>query len=349
MWFGPALGRRGAVAADSVRTRHAPGRRAVARPLARLSARRLVAEPDARRRRRSTCPIRSGFFCDKLSRRTWRYFEVFVTAEENWLPPDNFQEKPTEGIASRTSPTNIGMALLADLAACDFGYCSAGRLLDRIRQDVRHPGPHGAPSRPLLQLVRHAFAQAAFPAVRLDGGQRQPGRPPAGAPQRLARIDRDEVVCRPASLAVCATRLACCWTLPADFTARKRRAVRRWLALTCCTRLERLVKDLENRPDTLSAAATFLQRLVTAAAEIAAAVGADEELQWWASAFERSCTDHRDDLLHIAAWASLSSASGTAPTTRRVSRASGPHWTPRRACAKLPLCSSRCSRRSMRS
>ena len=85
-------------------------------------------------------------FLGKLSRRTWRYFEVFVTAEENWLPPDNYQEKPTavtarvpdhstphvEGIAPRTSPTNVGLALLADLAACDFGYCSVGRMLDRI-------------------------------------------------------------------------------------------------------------------------------------------------------------------------------------------------------------------------
>src|SRR5207248_258479 len=48
--------------------------------------------------------------------------------------PDNYQEPPAEAIASRTSPTNIGVALLADLAACDFGYCSAGQMLDRIRK-----------------------------------------------------------------------------------------------------------------------------------------------------------------------------------------------------------------------
>ena len=100
-------------------------------------------------------------FLGKLSRQTWRYFEDFVTAEENWLPPDNFQEHPARVVASRTSPTNIGMALLANLAAYDFGYCSAGRLLDRTQQDVRHAGPDGAPPRPLLQLVRHALAQAA--------------------------------------------------------------------------------------------------------------------------------------------------------------------------------------------
>ena len=70
-------------------------------------------------------------FLQKLARRTWRYFEVFVTAEENWLPPDNVQERLSAVVAPRTSPTNIGIALLANLAAYDFGYCSAAQLLDR--------------------------------------------------------------------------------------------------------------------------------------------------------------------------------------------------------------------------
>ena len=51
-------------------------------------------------------------FLEKLSRKTWRYFEEFVTAEENWLPPDNIQQNPDLVVAPRTSPTNIGMALL---------------------------------------------------------------------------------------------------------------------------------------------------------------------------------------------------------------------------------------------
>jgi len=41
-----------------------------------------------------------------IARRTWRYFETFVTAQENFLPPDNFQETPKPAVASRTSPTN---------------------------------------------------------------------------------------------------------------------------------------------------------------------------------------------------------------------------------------------------
>jgi cellobiose phosphorylase len=70
-------------------------------------------------------------FLRASARRTWRYFAEFVAPEDNWLPPDNFQEYPAPAIASRTSPTNIGMALLANLAAYDFGYIGAGELLRR--------------------------------------------------------------------------------------------------------------------------------------------------------------------------------------------------------------------------
>ncbi|MCC5788074.1 MAG: hypothetical protein JJT75_00425, partial [Opitutales bacterium] len=71
------------------------------------------------------------FFLRGVARDTWRYFEIFATEEENWLAPDNYQESSAVGIASRTSPTNIGMGLLANLSAIDFGYLSNGQLLDR--------------------------------------------------------------------------------------------------------------------------------------------------------------------------------------------------------------------------
>ncbi|TVR47756.1 MAG: cyclic beta 1-2 glucan synthetase, partial [Puniceicoccaceae bacterium] len=76
-----------------------------------------------------TDPQRS--FLRGLARETWRYFEVFANEEENWLAPDNYQEVPTPGVANRTSPTNIGMGLLAHLSATDFGYLSTGDFLDR--------------------------------------------------------------------------------------------------------------------------------------------------------------------------------------------------------------------------
>src|SRR5688572_7229145 len=67
-----------------------------------------------------------------IARRTWRFFETFVTAEENHLPPDNFQEDPRGVVAHRTSPTNIGLYLLAIVAARDFGWCGLRDALDRI-------------------------------------------------------------------------------------------------------------------------------------------------------------------------------------------------------------------------
>ena len=75
-------------------------------------------------------------FLRTSARRTWRFFADFVGPRDNWLPPDNFQEYPAPAIASRTSPTNIGMALLSDLAAYDFGYICAGELLRLVENTL---------------------------------------------------------------------------------------------------------------------------------------------------------------------------------------------------------------------
>jgi cyclic beta-1,2-glucan synthetase len=70
-------------------------------------------------------------FARQITRRTWRFFETFVGAEDNWLPPDNFQEDPAPVIAHRTSPTNIGLLLLATSAARDLGYIGTLELVER--------------------------------------------------------------------------------------------------------------------------------------------------------------------------------------------------------------------------
>ena len=70
-------------------------------------------------------------FLRKAARRTWSFFETFVVAGDNWLPPDNYQEHPGSVIAHRTSPTNMGLALLANLSACDFDYITPGEFLRR--------------------------------------------------------------------------------------------------------------------------------------------------------------------------------------------------------------------------
>jgi cyclic beta-1,2-glucan synthetase len=65
------------------------------------------------------------------ARRTWRFFETFVTPDEHALPPDNFQEDPAPVVAHRTSPTNIGLYLLSTVSAHDFGWIG---LLDTIER-----------------------------------------------------------------------------------------------------------------------------------------------------------------------------------------------------------------------
>ncbi len=75
-------------------------------------------------------------FLRTLARRTWRFFETYVTAEDHDLPPDNVQEDPPVGVAHRTSPTNIGLSLLANLAAYDFGYVPTGEVIARTTRTL---------------------------------------------------------------------------------------------------------------------------------------------------------------------------------------------------------------------
>jgi cellobiose phosphorylase len=82
-------------------------------------------------RREAQLSPQQTVFLRRTARKTWAFFERFVTAEDHWLPPDNFQEHPGPLLAHRTSPTNIGLALLANLSACDFGHITATALLDR--------------------------------------------------------------------------------------------------------------------------------------------------------------------------------------------------------------------------
>src|SRR5258705_11626278 len=72
----------------------------------------------------------------EIARKTWSYFQASMDEAGHWLPPDNIQEKPARVIAERTSPTNIGMALLATLSAQDLGFLDQREALDRIDRTV---------------------------------------------------------------------------------------------------------------------------------------------------------------------------------------------------------------------
>jgi cyclic beta-1,2-glucan synthetase len=67
-----------------------------------------------------------------IARRTWAYFERFAGPEFHDLPADNFQEAPQPEAARRTSPTNIGLALLSTVAANDFGWIGTVDMANRL-------------------------------------------------------------------------------------------------------------------------------------------------------------------------------------------------------------------------
>ncbi len=67
----------------------------------------------------------------KIGRKTWRFFDELVGANTHWLPPDNYQTALNIEIAQRTSPTNIGMWLLAVMNAYDFKYITCDIFIDK--------------------------------------------------------------------------------------------------------------------------------------------------------------------------------------------------------------------------
>ncbi|HUY93062.1 MAG TPA: glucoamylase family protein [Pirellulales bacterium] len=302
MWFAPVIAG-GALAAILFRAERLP----VVLPLAGLWLvspavawwlSRPIAPPPVR------LSSQQRVFLAKLARRTWRYFEMFVTAEENWLPPDNIQEHPVPAIASRTSPTNIGMALLANLAACDFGYCSVGQLLDRTQKTFDALGR--------MDRYRGHFFNW------YDTRSLKPLRPHYVSTVDSGNLVGHVLVLRRGLLELAENKL-----LPPRVAGGLRDTlhvlldVARGLTKTgkdggaptvlaeLLRKIERLERQLDVEPHALGAAAALLSRLAVDAAEIKAAANVDQELLWWASAFERSCVGHRDDLLHLAPWAAL--------------------------------------------
>ena len=74
------------------------------------------------------------------ARRTWRFFENFVTPADHMLPPDNFQEDPTPALAHRTSPTNLGLYLLSIVSARDFGWMGTIEAIERLEATLATMG-----------------------------------------------------------------------------------------------------------------------------------------------------------------------------------------------------------------
>lgn len=58
----------------------------------------------------------------EIGQKTWQFFKDHLNERGNFLPPDNYQEDRIPKVVYRTSPTNIGLALLAVISSYDLGY-----------------------------------------------------------------------------------------------------------------------------------------------------------------------------------------------------------------------------------
>jgi len=241
-----------------------------------------------------------ALFLRKLSRKTWAFFETFVGPEDHWLPPDSYQEYRVAAVAHRTSPTNMGLALLANLSAYDFGYLPAGRLIERTANAFRT----------MESLERH---RGHF----YNWYDTQSLRPLP--PRYVSTVDSGNL----------AGHLL---TLQPGLLALPDQKIlgTRWVEGLCDTlgvlvdaaggwakaQLAELQKDLAStvgsRPTTLSAARLCLDRLEASAEDVIRSLEGDSESQatWWAQAFARQCRDIRDDLAFLAPWILLPATPG---------------------------------------
>ncbi len=243
-------------------------------------------------------------FLRKLARRTWEYFEVFVTPQENWLPPDNYQEHPVISIASRTSPTNIGMALLANLSAYDFGYCSTTRMLERTENTL-------ATMSRLEKYRGHFYNWYDTHSLNIL------------APRYISTIDSGNLaghllVLRSGLLELVDTKI-----LPPRMFNGVQDTVRVLFdevndfidgmgpdsnvapAREALRKIEQIEAELKSRPSTLRDSMLLLQRLSAQASDLGQINGLNGESQKWAQALERCITGHLGDMAFIAPWALL--------------------------------------------
>ncbi len=264
-----------------------------------------ISLPLARREARLTAD--QTRFLQQLARKTWRFFETFVGPEDHWLPPDNYQEYRLAAVAHRTSPTNMGLALLANLSAYDFGYLTAGQLIERTANTLH--------TMAALERRRGHFYNW------YDTRSLKPLPPHYISTVDSGNLAGHLLTLRPGLLALADASI---------LEARVFEGLSDTLGIlvdaageagpAALTRLQReLEAAVTSRPTTLTAAWRCLDRLATGAAEVVTQVtgsldaAADGDPHGWARALARQCQDALDELTLLAPWASLPAAP-TAPT-----------------------------------
>ena len=75
-------------------------------------------------------------YIKKVSEDTWKYFSEYMNKQNNFLPPDNFQESRREKIVQRTSATNIGLGLLTIVAAYDLKFINLDKTIESLEKSI---------------------------------------------------------------------------------------------------------------------------------------------------------------------------------------------------------------------
>jgi hypothetical protein len=232
----------------------------------------------------------------RWARQTWHYFDTWLNSSEHWLLPDNVQESPSRMVAHRTSPTNIGMGLLADLAASDLGYLPASGLLHRCERTFHTLGR--------LDRYRGHFYNW------YDTRTLKPIEPPYVSSVDSGNLWGALIVLR-AGLAELAdqplvpSRLVAGLQDTINVIAAQREQVSAWPQSTQFdTLLSRLRRDCDEAAvHGARDAWELLGRLSTRAAELEAVVSSNEPaLKRWCGALVRQCAVFRRDLSRLAFW-----------------------------------------------
>jgi len=242
-------------------------------------------------------------FLGTIARQTWRFFETYVGAEDNFLPPDNVQEQPPRGAAHRTSPTNIGLSLLAGLAARDFGYITSGDLIARTTRTLAT----------LATMQRHRGHFFNW----YDTKTLEPLWP-----RYISTVDSGNLAGHLLTLAAGLDELAHGVTRPAAAGFEDTLAMLAQVGAgrpEVSSEVDHLRSELASPAPTTSSQYSQFQRLQAAATALLLRVAElhDErstEVAWWARAFEAQCARHLAELVLVAPWVEL--PHDTATTTQ---------------------------------
>ncbi|QOY62530.1 cyclic beta 1-2 glucan synthetase [Lysobacter sp. H21R4] len=240
-------------------------------------------------------------FLRRLARRTWAFFESHVTAQDHWLPPDNVQEYPSHVVARRTSPTNIGLSLLADLAAWDFGYATTATLMQRV-------GATLATMQALPRYRGHFFNW-------YDTQTLQPLPPRYVSAVDSGNLSGHLLTLRQGLLAMvdAPVHTAQSWQGVADTLDVLRESLGDVPAVTAISAMaDELDRVLLEPPEELAAAAGLADRLQAHAAQVRQHTAGSEASAYWAAALETQCTALASELAWMAGAAPFHAAPGAA-------------------------------------